>query len=159
MSSGRGIVGDVGSLVRGMGLTLRHCFQRPVTVRYPYEKLALPPKARAQLHNDIDDCIGCLQCARICPVECITIETVKAEAGEDLGSTTTGHKKRLHLTRFDIDLAKCCYCDLCTTVCPTECLAMTLRYENAVLNRDALLYHFSKISKDRREQLLAGGKK
>jgi formate hydrogenlyase subunit 6/NADH:ubiquinone oxidoreductase subunit I len=45
--------------------------------------------------------------------------------------------------RFDIDMAKCCYCNLCTIPCPTECLQMTPKYENSVYNRANLLYHYS----------------
>jgi formate hydrogenlyase subunit 6/NADH:ubiquinone oxidoreductase subunit I len=48
--------------------------------------------------------------------------------------------------RFDIDMAKCCYCNLCTIPCPTECLQMTPKYENSVYNRANLLYHFSTYS-------------
>ena len=31
---------------------------------------------------------------------------------------------------FDIDMAKCCYCNLCTYPCPTECIYMTPSFED-----------------------------
>jgi NADH-quinone oxidoreductase subunit I len=71
------------------------------------------------------------------------MDTVKVGPGEDLGKTTTGNPKRLHVLRFDIDMAKCCYCNLCTIPCPTECLQMTPKYENSVYDRANLLYHYS----------------
>jgi formate hydrogenlyase subunit 6/NADH:ubiquinone oxidoreductase subunit I len=53
-----------------------------------------------------------------------------------------------HVIRFDIDMFKCCYCDFCTTVCPTFCLYMTPEYENGVFSREHGLYHFSKYAPD-----------
>jgi len=151
----RNIFLAVWTILVGMYQTLTHLFTRAVTVQYPDEKLTLPLNVRAQLFNNIDDCIGCDQCARICPVDCIYIETVKAGPEEDLGITSTGHKKRLHVVRFDIDMFKCCYCDLCTTVCPTECLYMTDKYENAVYSRDDGIYHFSKYPPEVAGRMLA----
>ena len=105
----------------GMRLTWRHLFMPSVTIQYPDERWELPPSSRMQLFVNMDDCIGCIQCERACPVNCITIDTVKA-LPEDVKETSTGHKMRLHVTKFDIDMAKCCYCNLCTLPCPTECI-------------------------------------
>ncbi|HLB30764.1 MAG TPA: NADH-quinone oxidoreductase subunit I, partial [Gammaproteobacteria bacterium] len=84
-----------------------------------------------------------LQCTRACPVDCIAIETAKAGKDEDLGETSNGQKKKLHVLRFDIDFAKCCFCALCVDPCPTECLTMTPEYENSVYNRDNLIHHYA----------------
>ena len=132
----------------GMRLTFWHLFTPSVTLQYPDEKWELPPGARAQLFNNIDDCIGCGFCAKVCPVDCIYMDTVRTGPGEDLGKTTTGNPKRLHVLRFDIDMAKCCYCNLCTIPCPTECLQMTPKYENSVYNRANLLYHYATYTPD-----------
>lgn len=131
------------SLSIGLALTMRHLFQKTVTMQYPDEKWELPPMAKGQLHNVIEDCIGCDQCANVCPVDCIYIETIKAASDTDLGKTSTGNPKRLHVLRFDIDMAKCCYCALCTVPCPTECLVMTNSYENSVYERKDLIYHYA----------------
>lgn len=98
-----------------------------VTVDYPYEQIPVPPLGRYKLDCEIDDCIVCDKCARICPVDCIAIETVKSPV--EWGQTSDGTGKRLYAARFDIDMAKCCFCGLCTTVCPTECLVMTAEYD------------------------------
>lgn len=102
--------------------------------------------AKGQLHNVIEDCIGCDQCANVCPVDCIYIETVKAPADMNQSATSTGNPRRLVVLRFDIDMAKCCYCALCTVPCPTECLVMTNSYENSVYERKDLIYHYGEFS-------------
>jgi NADH-quinone oxidoreductase subunit I len=78
-----------------------------------------------------------------CPVDCITIETIKSTPDVDLGLTSVGTKKRLYVTRFDIDIAKCCYCGLCVYPCPTECIKMTDVYEFSEYERESLIYRFA----------------
>jgi len=126
----------------GMKVTFKHLFVPAVTIQYPDVKLELPERERNRLYVNMDDCIGCDQCARACPVDCITIETVKALPTEDLGKTSNGKKKALWVTQFDIDLAKCCYCQLCVFPCPTECIYMTNAYEFSEFQRENLVYSF-----------------
>ena len=95
--------------------------------QYPKEIIPVPDNGRYKLHNEIEDCIVCDKCAKICPVDCIDIEPVRAV--EEIGKTSDGTPKRIHAAKFDIDMAKCCFCGLCTTVCPTECLTMTKEYD------------------------------
>lgn len=97
------------------------------TLQYPHEKMPIPETGRYKLHNEIEDCIVCDKCAKICPVDCIEIEAIKSP--EEIGKTSDGTSKRLYAAKFDIDMAKCCFCGLCTTVCPTECLTMTSEYD------------------------------
>jgi formate hydrogenlyase subunit 6/NADH:ubiquinone oxidoreductase subunit I len=150
------------TLGKGAKLTLRHFFKATqyqnlplspenenyfrqpegmVTLQYPHEKLPLPDNARYQLHNEIEDCIVCDKCAKICPVNCIDIEPIKAT--EQIGTTSDGTPIRLYAAKFDIDMAKCCFCGLCTTVCPTECLTMTHEYDVSVFDSQALNLPFS----------------
>ncbi len=118
--------------------------QGPITIQYPMDKVPIPDTGRYRLYMETDDCIGCDKCARICPVDCITIETFRADG--DLGRTTDGTMKRLHLPTFDIDMGKCMFCGLCTTVCPTECLTMTPVYDFSEYDRDNFVYHFGAYS-------------
>ncbi len=136
--------------------------QGPITIQYPAVRIPVPDTGRYRLHMETEDCIGCDKCARVCPVDCITIETFRADG--DLGKTSDGTIKRLHLPVFDIDMGKCMYCGLCTTVCPTECLIMTKVYDFSEFDRDNLVYHFGAYSpeqedKIREETLVALAKK
>jgi len=103
-----------------------------VTLNYPNETLPVPVAGRYKLHNEIDDCIVCDKCAKVCPVNCIDIEPIRS--AEPFGETSDGTPKRIYAAKFDIDMAKCCFCGLCTTVCPTECLTMKPDYDYSVFD-------------------------
>ncbi len=155
---------------KGLFLTMKHIFalnkrrksidiksdnyfeqkEGTVTVQYPGEKLPVPEVGRYQLHVEIDDCIVCDLCAKICPVDCIEIESIKATGA--IGQTSDGSTKRLYAPKFDIDMAKCLYCGLCTVVCPTECITMTNQYDRSVTNISELTYRFSDMSPEEAEE-------
>lgn len=115
------------------------------TIQYPKQELPVPEVGRYQLDVEIDDCIVCDLCAKICPVNCITIESIKSTEGS-IGETSDGSKKLLYAAQFDIDMAKCMYCGLCTIVCPTECIVMTNEYDKTVFDLSNLTYEFSDMS-------------
>lgn len=136
-----GIIKDVAvSSMKGMAITLKVfgkvTTKGGITIQYPEERDKIPLGSRGLLFNDVDDCISCRQCAAICPVDCITIEADKKEAGAAVDMTKGGVKKTLELKKFDIDVSLCCYCGLCSSVCPTECLYHTKEYEYSVMDRD-----------------------
>lgn len=155
---------------KGLALTLKHIFaigkkrksinikednyfeetNGLVTVQYPKEKLPIPEVGRYQLHVEMDDCIVCDLCARICPVDCIEIESIKATGS--IGVTSDGSTKRLYAAKFDIDMAKCFYCGLCTTVCPTECITMTSEFDRSFTNLTELTYRFATMTPEEAEQ-------
>ncbi|MEE9187493.1 MAG: NADH-quinone oxidoreductase subunit I [Bacteroidota bacterium] len=136
------------TILVGMRVTWGHLFVPAVTVQYPEVKLKLPDRARNRLYVNIDDCIGCDKCSKACPVDCIYIDTIKSVPGDDLGVTSNGMKKRLWVPKFDIDIAKCCYCALCVYPCPTECIKMTDVFEFSEFERHNLIYNYSAMTPD-----------
>jgi len=138
----RDIFQSIWTVLIGMKVTFGHLFVPAVTIQYPDVKIKLPERARNRLYVNMDDCIGCEQCELACPVCCIEIETEKALPTDDLGYTSKGLKKKLWVTRFDIDIAKCCYCGLCVYPCPTDCIYMTDVYEFSEFNRNNLVYNY-----------------
>ena len=155
---------SLSSLLHGLRITLRHFFKarrtQPIrsitdtnyfsqregiaTIQYPYEMQPVPDNGRYRLHNEIDDCIVCDKCAKVCPVNCIDIEPIKAT--EEIGKTSDGTPKRIYAATFDIDMGKCCFCGLCTTVCPTECLTMTKVYDFSVTDIREHNFAFAEMS-------------
>lgn len=151
------------STVKGLGLTLKHFWaarnkrgnlaigdenyfkniEGYATLQYPHESLIIPERGRNQLDCEIDDCIVCDKCAKICPVDCIEIESIKSP--ELIRNTSDGSPVRLYAAKFDIDLAKCCFCGLCTTVCPTDCLTMNSEYDYSVSEVNLLNFAFSNL--------------
>lgn len=158
---GNSILNGLSTAFKGMSLTWKHLFashkRRGIlpasndnyfkqlegtnTIQYPHQQLPIPEVGRYQLDVEMDDCIVCDLCAKICPVSCIDIESIKAT--EAIGQTSDGTTKRLYAAKFDIDMAKCMYCGLCTIVCPTECITMTNQYDRSVVKLEELTYQFS----------------
>jgi NADH-quinone oxidoreductase subunit I len=152
----------------GMKMTLKHFNNKEelvATLQYPHEKWPIPERnigfenseynlIRSRLHVDIEDCIGCLQCEKVCPVDCIKIDTVKAPKGTeaDYGITSNDTEKKMLVTRFSIDMSECMYCNLCEYPCPEECIYMVggpneqkheIDYEFSEYVRSGLVYEFA----------------
>ncbi len=63
-------------IAKGMALTLKHLFRKPITTQYPEEKLTVSRRIRGnELAWSQEKCIGCYTCAQSCPHGCIDIET------------------------------------------------------------------------------------
>ena len=120
------------------------------TLEYPHQKIPVPVNGRYQLHNEMDDCIVCDKCVKVCPVDCIEIEPIKATGL--VGHTSDGSPIRLYAAKFDIDMSKCCFCGLCTTVCPTECLTMTSEYDFSVFDVKEHTFGFANLTKEQADE-------
>jgi NADH-quinone oxidoreductase subunit I len=140
------------STSKGMSLTWKH-FQSNegiFTAQFPAEKIDIPERGRYQLDNVMEDCIVCDKCVKICPVDCIEIDPIKATGL--VGYASDGSPIRLYAAKFDIDMSKCCFCGLCTTVCPTECLTMTSEYDFSTFDVKDHLFHYSNLSPEEAEE-------
>ena len=76
---------------------------------------------RGILNVDTEICTACLACEKACPIDCIQIIVEK---------DPDNPKVRL-FQRFDIDLAKCMYCGLCSEPCPTGAIYHTKEFAHA----------------------------
>ena len=139
----------------GMRITLIHLFMKKVTNQYPdkypdvksLEKSDLIPlRARNRLVVDMEECNGCKGCERDCPVNCITVETVRAVPGDNIPQLRSGGKRTLWVLKHEIDFAKCCFCSLCTLDCPTQAIFHTTEFEYSTYDRNSLKINFSKMT-------------
>jgi NADH-quinone oxidoreductase subunit I len=164
------IVDVIQSTRKGMALTWKHAWDARkkrtqhniqdaayfsqtsgiTTLEYPHVEIPVPDNGRYQLHNEMDDCIVCDKCVKVCPVDCIEIEPIKATGL--VGLTSDGSPIRLYAAKFDIDMSKCCFCGLCTTVCPTECLTMTSEYDFSVFEVKEHNFSFANLTAEEAEE-------
>ncbi len=80
-------------------------------------------------------CVGCTFCARTCPDFAITVERID----------DPGHRQ---VTRYDLDLSKCCFCGLCAEQCPTDALVHTGQYELAFRSRELMVSDIDEMRRD-----------
>jgi NADH-quinone oxidoreductase subunit I len=123
------------TIFEGMAVTLSYMVRKPMTVQYPDRvekpvKEMLPERYRGFLEVDMAICGACQACARNCPIECIAIDMEKHPE----------HKRVM--TRFDIDIAKCMYCGICTEVCPEGAIRHTPEFEAGTANLSNLVFRF-----------------
>ena len=117
---------------KGMRITAAYGVnpKEEVTQQYPEERREPSERFRGFLHNDIKVCTSCTMCVKVCPVDCISLESVR------------GADKKMVLVSYDINIGRCMYCGLCVEVCPVKSLKHTSGYEKASLDRGELILHF-----------------
>ncbi len=114
-------------IAKGMALTFKHLFRRPITVQYPEQRLTPSRRFRGnELVLDLGRCTGCGACVRACPLNIIHLETRR------------GPEKGLIVERFDVEAGRCMYCGLCVESCPVGCLFMGRSYERATYRLEEL---------------------
>ena len=128
----------VSSIFEGLAVTASHLMREPYTVQYPDRvpvriQDTLPFRYRGILEVDMEICTGCLACERACPIDCIVIVATKDK-----------QTKQMLLTRFDIDIAKCMYCGLCSEPCPTGSIHHTPEFEGADFSLESMIRRFIK---------------
>ena len=126
------IVEAVVTTAKGMRITARYGVdpKEEVTLQYPEERWEIPQGYRGFLHNDIKTCTACNMCVKVCPIDCISLESVR------------GADKKMVLCSYDINIGRCMYCGLCVEVCPVNSLVHTAGYEMASVARGELILHF-----------------
>jgi len=93
--------------VRGMG-------EKKFTVEFPERKESFDDRERCMLRLDMDTCISCTACEKICPNKTISMVEVETEHGTK--------------AMPQVGMERCMFCGLCEEVCPTKCLVLTKGY-------------------------------
>lgn len=135
---------SVASICVGMSITLKYCFQRTVTVRYPEQRLEFAARYRGIHEFEAELCIACDQCAKACPVDCIYIDKSAPRKIDKATGVAAGGD----LLRFAIDYSKCLFCALCTDPCPTDCIHMGKLHDLSCYSREDAVVEFAEIDKE-----------
>ncbi|MEQ8200058.1 MAG: NADH-quinone oxidoreductase subunit I [Syntrophomonadaceae bacterium] len=119
-------------LLKGLGITAKHAFEREITQQYPEERPFLQDRFRGSLAYDYPKCIACGLCIKACPNNVLTLETYKDE-----------DTKKKKVDSYSIDLQYCLFCNLCVEICPTDTLYFTHEFELTTDNREGIkkIYH------------------
>jgi NADH-quinone oxidoreductase subunit I len=121
-------------LLKGLSVTLKYFFTRPVTMKYPEERWVPGPRWRGRQQLLWDEarsrekCVACCLCATVCPAQCIRVE----------GAENERHEK--YPTVYEIDLNRCIFCGFCVEACPVGAITMTGAYELAEYTRGNNIY-------------------
>jgi len=131
------------ALIKGLGVTFKFFFFRPVTMKYPEEKREPFLRFRGAHILRLDEkgkekCVACCLCATVCPAQAITIEAAEDE----------NYDKYPKL--FEIDMGRCIFCGYCVEACPKAAIIMGKSYELADYRREDLVYD--------KERLIKAGK-
>jgi NADH-quinone oxidoreductase subunit I len=120
------------ALLKGLRLTLRAFFSRPITIQYPEKKREVSPRWRG-IHyferNEKGDtrCVACGLCVAICPSQCIRLKAVELDSGERYPEL------------YEINTVRCIYCGLCAEACPVNAIKLGRNYEFVAYRREDLL--------------------
>ncbi|MFU8890327.1 MAG: NuoI/complex I 23 kDa subunit family protein [Anaerosomatales bacterium] len=120
-------------ILTGMRITMRNMLRGPITVKYPYEKLEIPERARWAVAPIFDEqgapkCTACMACVRACPDHILDLEF------------TTREDKSKHIECYSYEIGACMMCGLCVEACPFDAIEMSHDYELARLDPAELTY-------------------
>jgi NADH-quinone oxidoreductase subunit I len=122
------------AIAKGMAITFKHLFRKPVTVQYPFEKVPMYPRFRGlhfleRYEDGTERCVCCGLCAKACPADCIYMEPAETSDGI------------MYARVYEINLLRCIYCGLCEEACPEEAIFLGKEYEFANYTRTAFVAH------------------
>ncbi|MBM3990702.1 MAG: NADH-quinone oxidoreductase subunit I [Planctomycetes bacterium] len=128
-------------VLRGLSLTFRKFFEKPITRQYPEQPLPTDEVTRGQPRLVVKDdgniaCVSCGMCEVACPAYAITI---------DGGETDRGIEREPK--RFEIDMLRCILCGFCEEACPKDAIFMSNELELADFTRAGLVYDLEKLKR------------
>jgi NADH-quinone oxidoreductase subunit I len=116
--------------LKGLLITIRWLFRKPVTAHYPKQHLPVQqrymgfPSLLWDITADEPFCTGCMVCVRECPTQCMTAvmhDNPKFTEG-------TSHRRKI-IESFEINLNRCILCGICVDVCAFDAIEMSHEHE------------------------------
>ncbi len=131
-------------IFRGLKITITQIFRPKFTRQYPEERWEPPAAFRGRpvlvQQNDVERCVACGLCARVCPALAIEVQ----------GSETELWKER-YPVKFEINMLRCIFCGFCEEVCPEEAIVMSKDFELVFTSQEDAIYAKDKLLKSAEE--------
>lgn len=116
--------------LKGLAVTLRTLFRKPVTHQYPNEHKPIEERYMGFPVLTWDEqvgepyCTGCMVCVRYCPTGCMSAVMKDNPLHADGQST-----RRKIVESFEINLGRCIVCGICVDVCNFDAIEMSHEHE------------------------------
>ena len=113
------------AVLKGMAVTLKHFFKRPVTLKYPEQTRENSEVYRGRHvlkrdENGAERCTACGLCAVSCPAEAITMIADERQKGEE-----GKYREEKYAAVYEINMLRCIFCGLCEEACPKQAIFLT----------------------------------
>lgn len=134
-----GLVRQSIALLRGLLITGRYLFRRPVTTAYPEVKTRVEERFKGRhwltrYEDGLERCVGCELCVIVCPSQAIYVK-----AAENTPERQVSKGER-HAEQFQINMLRCIFCGFCEEACPTGAIVLGQDYELSGYTRESMIY-------------------
>jgi len=134
----------VPAILNGFAVTIRHFFQKSVTMQYPEQKWTVPDGYRGAPYLVKDQegrtkCVSCQLCEFVCPPKAIKIIPPGPTP-----NPATGNVEKLP-REFEINMLRCIFCGYCQEVCPEEAIFLMKDYSLTGSSRKEMIYNKEKL--------------
>jgi NADH-quinone oxidoreductase subunit I len=110
------------AIASGLGITIKHFFQKKPTIQYPEVQRPLSPVYRGLHVLKRDDegrerCTACGLCALSCPAEAISMIGGERKRGEE-----NLYREEKYAAVYEINMLRCIFCGFCEEACPKQAI-------------------------------------